>query len=815
MITDMVPVIVVSSMWFVYTIPPVLFILLLLLLKEFVKLKDKVVASKEDKRKLFVKRMLLFLSRGLIVALLLLALARPFISIEKEVRADPKLIVLMDNSTSMGIFDERVIPKLMDEVKQQIPVETHIIASDNTSDIGDGVLTYLSRDTNYLIVSDGRVNAGSSLNDVALLASALNSTLSVYNLEPANYDAGISISGPGKTTEDADNQYIIHVNRVLVGEYDLVVSVDDEVVLSGKYDQDTVKFSRKFSQGMHKIRAEVKIGDYTRANNVFYKTVYVVEKPVVFLLTTKSTPLKEALEQFCVVETGSALPKDLKKYLAVVIEDMPVRSLDSYTNQLQDYLIDGNGMLVIGGFNSYDNGAYANSRFSSLLPVKIGTGKKIEGDSNLIVLIDMSPSVDNPYDVDGVAYDRVEKAVAADMLSHGVKADTNVAVYSFDQFPHEVTPLSPLGKKRADVLDKIKTLQNVGYATIFYGALSTAGKVLEDQPGSKDIVLITDGHDNPASVPEVKGLFATLRSKGIKVHVVDVCRDQGIGTATSCDHDYTRSIAYNTNAKYFNIDSYQKLTILFSKSDENDPTTARGNRPLVILDDYHFITRDLDLNVTLYGFNDVVPKGNGNLLVAMDTGRPILTVWNYGLGRVASLTGFTQGNNLGPLLENPNDALFVRTVNWAVGNPERNKDFYIDAADTYIDGEGTVYVKSREFPVSQDLVFFKTAEQDVYKAEFVPQQTGFQEVYGRTYAVNYASEFQALDQDKNLYAAAEMTGGKVFTYNQAQEIVEFVKTNSVRIKTVKFDLAPYLLLAALLLYLTEVCIRRIANNLRK
>ena len=49
----------------------------------------------------------------------------------------------------------------------------------------------------------------------------------------------------------------------------------------------------------------------------------------------------------------------------------------------------------------------------------------------------------------------------------------------------------------------------------------------------------------------------------------------------------------------------------------------------------HYITADLDLNATITGFNDVTPKPGSQRLVAMADGKPVLTVWRYGLGRVA------------------------------------------------------------------------------------------------------------------------------------------------------------------------------------
>jgi len=95
--------------------------------------------------------------------------------------------------------------------------------------------------------------------------------------------------------------------------------------------------------------------------------------------------------------TGSSLPADLSPYYAVVINDRPARNING-VDRIADFLRDekggkqGNGLVVVGGFNSYDRGGYLNSQFESLLPVKVGKPKRELGDNNLVFVIQVSGS---------------------------------------------------------------------------------------------------------------------------------------------------------------------------------------------------------------------------------------------------------------------------------------------------------------------------------------------------------------------------------------------------------------------------------------
>jgi hypothetical protein len=52
----------------------------------------------------------------------------------------------------------------------------------------------------------------------------------------------------------------------------------------------------------------------------------------------------------------------------------------------------GTGLVVIGGFDSYDRGGYQGTQLESILPVKVGKPKRELGDNSLIFVIQVSGS---------------------------------------------------------------------------------------------------------------------------------------------------------------------------------------------------------------------------------------------------------------------------------------------------------------------------------------------------------------------------------------------------------------------------------------
>ena len=128
----------------------------------------------------------------------------------------------------------------------------------------------------------------------------------------------------------------------------------DQILANGSA---SIKISNSSWTGNHILRAEI-AQDMQPINDVYQKSIYVVPKPEVLLLSSGDSPLAQNLDDLYKLTVVSELPKELQDYKSIVIDDIEyTTSLD----RLKDYVREGGGLIVVGGKDSYDLGEYRNT----------------------------------------------------------------------------------------------------------------------------------------------------------------------------------------------------------------------------------------------------------------------------------------------------------------------------------------------------------------------------------------------------------------------------------------------------------------------
>ena len=158
-----------------------------------------------------------------------------------------------------------------------------------------------------------------------------------------------------------------------------------------------------------------------------------------------------------------------------------------------------------------------------------------------------------------------------------------------------------------------------------------------------------------------------------------------------------------------------------------------------------------------------------------------------------------------------NSLLTTRTINWLIGDPERKNEKYINILDTREDEDPEVTIRAEEQPVSDNVALYKIDDK-LYRGTIKINKKGFNSVLGAVFAVNYKREYQDIKINPELEEVVKTTNGKIFEENQIDEIIEHVKQRSKREELRKINYAWIFALIALLIYLFEVCIRRIVKN---
>jgi uncharacterized membrane protein len=770
---------------------PLVLISLWLLRREFIKLKEDPDVVKQKRR----ARKVMSVTRTIIIICLCIALASPYIQHEKIIDGDPYIKLLVDNSTSMDLF-ETVAPQLAEKLEKRLTVESKTIATGERSELGDAILNNLEPGQSILLVTDGDNNFGSDLGDVALFAGKLNATINAIQLKPKENDVGIVILGPSKTMADVDNTFTIVINHV--GKKDpvrLVVTMDGATLIDEVTADPVREITQKLPEGYHQMTAMVDTKDFFEQNNVFYKTVKVVPKPRILFVSEKESPVKTLLNELYRVDSLSTVPAELKDYYAIAINDIQADSLKDATERISNFVSDGNGLVVLGGESSFDNGGYKDSIFETILPSYVSTPGKKPGDISLVIVMDITGSTGAPFGK-YTSTTEFEKAAAVGIY-RDLRMDINLAVVAFNTQAYLISEPSKVYEK-VGLEDRIGRLK-FGGGTLMQAGILKGIAMLSQMGGSKNIVIMSDGKTQSESAALESAKLAA--NEGVRIYTV------GVGPTTN--ENLMMQVAEIGNGVYFRATEETKLKIIFGEVNEDQK--KEGTMGLAVLNANHFITEGYEPKADLHGFNQVVPKTTARLLLTTTTGEPILTVWRVGLGRVAAWSTDDGTKWGGEVLNKINSRIYARMFNWAIGDPDRKADSYIDARDTIVNEPTEITIKSPTPPEAKGVTFYKIDE-ELYSAAMTPTTVGFQQVSGAVFAANYAREYGGLGFNDELSKVAMSTGGRVFEPDDIDGIVQFTKARARRIINTKERLGWPFVLIAVIIFLIEIFIRRLVRR---
>ena len=524
---------------------------------------------------------------------------------------------------------------------------------------------------------------------------------------------------------------------------------------------------------------------------MFYKTVKVVPKPKILILSNGGIDLNNLFEPLYATVLTNAMPDSINEFTAVVVDNMPASFMDKHVSKLTSFVAEGGGMFVIGGGNSFDSGNYKESRFEQLLPVFVAKAGRRTGDTYIVIVLDVSGSTGHVFG-DSIKVD-VEKAIAVDMLQN-LSLVNKVGIVAFNTQGYRVADIKPL----IDHVELNETIAALRYGggTYISSGLLLAMEMLDGKGGSKNIILISDGRnqDDEASL----SVSAVANSKGIRIYTI------GVGEDT--DDENMINLAGLSGGTYFEVEAADRVRVLFGN---NDIVGTKRVFPLVVFDKNHFITKNLELRGSVYGFNQVVPKTSSKLLVTDDVGDPIVTASRIGLGRVAALT--TDYSLWGfELLNRENSLLLTRTANWVIGDPERKNERFITIDDARAGEDVDIIVKSDVQPVSNDVALYKI-DDNLYKGSLFVNGAGFKKVLDAEFAVNYKEEYQGIGLNPELTNIVRSSRGRMFEFDEVNEIIEFIKLNSSRDTVAKKSYSWVFALIALIVFLAEVGYRRLVR----
>ncbi len=750
---------------------------------------------------------ILIASRLLVMSLIILAAANPYFVETHTVHSErPSITILDDRTGSMEVFDQDVATRL-----SQVLSDAQIRSfSGDTTPLGDKIIQYALPGETLVLVSDGYSNSGRPLDEALSLAKLSNATVFAIDMKPVASDASVEIEGTNTAVLGGDYPFTVVIRSSDGYQGTLSVFADEKLIYTDNIaanGSSSIKISHAFLEtGTHIIRASINVApDIQPLNNDYQKAVYVVPQPKVLLVIESPSPLVTELSDLYQVQQLADLPENLSSYKAVVLDDQKYKNdLD----RLKDYVREGGGLVVVGGPNSYDLGGYLNTSFEEVLPVR-SAPSTFEGGKTAVIVMDISFSLLGTRTKDGTPLLDYEKALAVELLKSPDLQDYDVGLVVFGTKAYDVADPIPLSRGRSVLEERIASLSPTGTENTYLdNGLLLAWDMLNNSGGQGELIVLSDG--NLWNYEDVFSHSAqVIKDMNVTTRLLQV---QAFPGRTGRFDD----MAAQTGAEFIPFVYPASLTTQVEeptqKPPEEKPPTA--GYPVAVVNKNHYITSDLELNATITGFNDVTPRPGSQRLVAMADGKPVLTTWRYGLGRVASLSTDNGNTWAAQLYSAPNSRVISSTVNWAVGDPRPEND-RTEASDGWLGTPLEITISSSIRPSIEGASVEKVGDQR-YVATLTPDKAGIYYVGDYGIAVNYPLEYRDIGMNPDLSRLIMANGGKVFTEEEAgRSLISEAESLSQRTVQERVSRRDVLLLLALAIFIAEVVGRRLQEIRRR
>ena len=822
-------------------------------------------------RKLTKSRLIFFLIRVIILLLIFLAISESYlIKLDKKIENNAEVVFLDDISDSMKIFEDKVaFKKIFNDLMrglEGIPILSsgirYLEFGGNHTSLGDILEEVFinSKKNNLLIIlrSDGNSNYGKDPISVAKFLVRRNVTLVTVIPTQSSEEVYLSaIEGRSIISGKKDGKIKINVKKIgnFVSKCNIEILVNGKTVIRKEIKQYEENKAYEFSlnkdvfiEGDNTIKVILRCNkDTVKENNILMKVIKV-EKPKVLVITkTSRSPLLEVINDDCDVTIKDKALKNLNfdEYEAAILDNLNSKDLEpEFVYNLENYILNGNGLLVVGGDNSFDKGNYSDSRIETLLPViSIRKPRKERKPIAVLFCIDVSASMGYKGERGYKSYLDESKAIAINILRQ-LNDNDYAGVLAFNVPAFEVVPLVKIKNNRKSIEKSIMMLKPAeGGGTDFFDALNKADRILSKfslAEGGKYIIFLSDGYPNWYSpllyglgmLPEesvFKSQIKKLAERNIKIYAVSV----GDRAQARSAKPLMQDMAKLTNGKYFWMEEDERLRLMFKKEKKDEGI-------VVEISDYtHFITKDLGtFRAKIIEYNTGEAKKSSQVLLATYDEDPILVVWRYGLGRVAAL--LTDNGNSWAFELYQNSSLISNLISWIVGDLERGKIIRLRTHDFFIGGDNSVYViinaksysnvtlesSSKRYLESKELPL-REIHENIFSSRLSVNKPDFYEIVARVkignekyeekgiLAVNYPVEYRKLGINKPLLEKLSMIlNGYVIELTQENEeilknfIIKYLNDKCVTYKMEKIPISYYLLLLAFAIFFIDAILRR-------
>lgn len=627
----------------------------------------------------------------------------------------------------------------------------------------------------------------------------------------------IDISATVKSNVKTEGTLYIYANGIVKYETSINVDIGDNKFTYSDQISDS---------GLVTYAAQIVVDKDTYTENNYVSTyTFVNDLPKILVIQGEDEQglnLIGMLENSALVDVvqSKEVPSTLEAligYDGYILSNVSVESLnqDALTALEAAIRLQGKGLLVTGGENSYGPGGYYKTILEDILPINMDAKPKEEKPNLALLLV-----IDKSGSMTEVQYgiSKIELAKEAAIRStDALEGKDYLGVIGFDSLPSWVLePVKVLDKEK---IENQIALMGPGGGTSIQPALKKAVDTLKTMDaGLKHIILLTDGQ---AETNGYNTLLDQMKQEKITLSTVAV--------GEGADKKLLKLLAEYGNGRYYETGVFSDIPTIFTKE-----AFMAGKKYLNNVTFMPILTSDSPIMTginglpSLEGYVATSKKEAGKVILAGPDNDPILASWQYGLGRTVAFTSDMKGIwSKNWLAWEGNQNFWINVVSWMVQR-DLNTDYSVEGK--YEGGKGVIdvqsLIKGKDFASIEGLltnpqgktssIQLQAIAPGKYQGDFQPEGQGTYlvslglgegdsaEQIITAVNIGYSKEFDFFgEQAMSIIEMQQITDGAIVS--QAKDVF---KSKVVDVQGSN-DLSRLFLILALISFILEILVRKV------
>lgn len=691
-----------------------------------------------------------------------------------------------------------------------------------------------------VLISDGQENAG-SVSRIALTLQEQGIDFKYHKLQKTVGEEALveKIEVPERLALDEEFNVVVSINSTTIQKAKLTLisertKVSEQTVQLQKGINKFVFRDKAVTGGFKSYSALIEPeNDLQAKNNEASCFTNIVAKPRILVIEDVKGEadelikmLKASSADYTLVNAKAAPSniQDMSLYKTIITCNVQIDSLnDGFKNSIESYVKDfGGGYIATGGDNSFALGGYSKTPLEKVLPVYMDMrGKKEAPKMSLLLIIDKSGSMSEG--VAGISKVDMAKEGAIRSLDSLRVGKDEIGVLSLDGAYSWVVKRQIINDPKA-IEEDIGTIRADGGTSILPSLEAAYNSLKESDAKIKHIIMLTDGL---AERTGYDTLLKNINKDNITVSTVAVGQDS--------DKQLLSWIANSCNGRFYVTDAYSNIPSIFTKETFMAARTYLNNREFtpVISADHSVIKGVAEGGLpTLLGYVGASQKETARMVLRSDEDDPILTLWQYGLGKTVAWNSDISGRWSSNYISwDKNLKLWQNIINFTVENYDnenasleisqqgtkaiakvknKNMDKELDTIATVITPSGETFeTKLNPVAPGEYSGTFDLKEDGAYMISAKQEKNGeLVNAVKQGYAVQYSPEYK-LNSSDNIEKLVAEVGGKLIT--EPSEVY----SGDITYKRGQRDLTPYLISIFLILFMLDIAIRRLNPNVEK